>query len=411
MGKILTDSQGKAILASGNAFEVTAAVDSNIVPGNIKKDVEILGVTGTYQGNVDPNPVADDNDVVFIDYDGTIRYSYTRAQFLALESMPANPTHQGLTAQGWNWTLADAKEHLSTYPWLIIGQNYITDDGKTRLHYDAFSESVLSFVLYFNQDTANAVTIDWGDGSATETVSGTGEVSAAHTYLHVGKYIITFAVAEGATMLLGRDYGGSSPQNMFGSVNDKLPQLLANAVTEINTGERMQFNHNCMNLINADVSMATTCRINHAFAGARTGCLVVASGDAGTGNALQSLTLCKWLSLPKSYTGRNNQTITDTIVSRISQPRGGYFAYLPGIHVKKLYYDVDITSLGNYLLSSAYQLEELWMFPTTPPTIQGGTIGDNHADGWKIYVPEDSVAAYKAASNWLTYADRIFAMP
>lgn len=53
MGKILVNSQGKAILASGNAFEVTAAVDSNITAGNIKKDVTILGVTGTYEGGGD----------------------------------------------------------------------------------------------------------------------------------------------------------------------------------------------------------------------------------------------------------------------------------------------------------------------------------------------------------------------
>ena len=51
MGKIIKDSSGKVLLASGGAFEVTAAIDSNIVAGNIKKDVEILGVTGTYEGS------------------------------------------------------------------------------------------------------------------------------------------------------------------------------------------------------------------------------------------------------------------------------------------------------------------------------------------------------------------------
>ena len=39
------------LLSNGGAFEVTAAIDSNIVAGNIKKDVEILGVTGTYEGS------------------------------------------------------------------------------------------------------------------------------------------------------------------------------------------------------------------------------------------------------------------------------------------------------------------------------------------------------------------------
>lgn len=31
---------------------VTSSIDRNIIPGNIKKDTTILGVTGTYEGNV-----------------------------------------------------------------------------------------------------------------------------------------------------------------------------------------------------------------------------------------------------------------------------------------------------------------------------------------------------------------------
>lgn len=51
MGKIIKNSSGQVLLSNGGAFEVTAAIDSNIVAGNIKKDVEILGVTGTYEGS------------------------------------------------------------------------------------------------------------------------------------------------------------------------------------------------------------------------------------------------------------------------------------------------------------------------------------------------------------------------
>ena len=49
-----TTSQQVITAASGTGFDtitvnaVTAAIDSNITAGNIKKDVEILGVTGTY---------------------------------------------------------------------------------------------------------------------------------------------------------------------------------------------------------------------------------------------------------------------------------------------------------------------------------------------------------------------------
>lgn len=51
MGNILIDGNGNALILSNKALEVTSAIDSNIVPGNIKKDVSILGVTGTYEGS------------------------------------------------------------------------------------------------------------------------------------------------------------------------------------------------------------------------------------------------------------------------------------------------------------------------------------------------------------------------
>lgn len=51
MGKVIKNSSGQVVLSGDKALEVTAAIDSNIVAGNIKKDVEILGVTGTYEGS------------------------------------------------------------------------------------------------------------------------------------------------------------------------------------------------------------------------------------------------------------------------------------------------------------------------------------------------------------------------
>ncbi len=50
-----------------NVPAVTAAIDANIIPGNIKKDVPILGVTGTYEGGV-AGPIYSLNNYVL---DGT----------------------------------------------------------------------------------------------------------------------------------------------------------------------------------------------------------------------------------------------------------------------------------------------------------------------------------------------------
>lgn len=45
----VTADEGK-VLGTVTVKGVTAAIDANIVAGNIKKDVVILGVTGSYEG-------------------------------------------------------------------------------------------------------------------------------------------------------------------------------------------------------------------------------------------------------------------------------------------------------------------------------------------------------------------------
>ena len=45
----LEPSTGKVGFSEVTVSAVTAAIDANIVAGNIKKDVTILGVTGTYE--------------------------------------------------------------------------------------------------------------------------------------------------------------------------------------------------------------------------------------------------------------------------------------------------------------------------------------------------------------------------
>ena len=71
--------------------------------------------------------------VRFIDYDGSIVDSYTAAEFAELSAMPNNPSHKGLTAQGWNWSLAQIKSYVAAYEKCEVGATYTTDDGKTRI--------------------------------------------------------------------------------------------------------------------------------------------------------------------------------------------------------------------------------------------------------------------------------------
>ena len=145
-------------------------------------------------------PSAKWDDVTFIDYDGTVLYSYRLEEAQALMELPALPAHDGLVCQGWNWTLDDIK--ALNRP-VTVGAMYITDDGATRLHIRIAAVERMTVPLYIGQTVENGVTIDWGDGSTAETLAGTGNVNTSHTYADPGDYIISLAPKDRCTLSFG----------------------------------------------------------------------------------------------------------------------------------------------------------------------------------------------------------------
>ena len=156
--------------------------------------------------------------VKFYDYEGTLLHSYSKDEVEALTELPPLPSHDGLICQGWNWSLEDIKaEGKETN----VGAMYITDDGKTRLYITIAAEERMDVPLCFLQTVANGVTIDWGDGSATETLSSIGEIATVHSYTSIGDYIITLDVVDGCTLQLGKgsyNYGIVGAATYSGSV-------------------------------------------------------------------------------------------------------------------------------------------------------------------------------------------------
>lgn len=61
--------------------------------------------------------------------------------------------------------------------------------------------------------------------------------------------------------------------------------------------------------------------------------------------------------------------------------------------------------------SKCNKLESVTFMSQTPPTIENADNFTNNASGFKIYVPADSVNAYKEATNWSAYASIINAIP
>ncbi len=70
----------------------------------------------------------------------------------------------------------------------------------------------------------------------------------------------------------------------------------------------------------------------------------------------------------------------------------------------------SVTSIGEHAFQYCRSLASVTVKAITPPAL-GGSVFNNTHSSLVIYVPAESVEAYKAATNWSTYADKIQAIP
>ena len=70
----------------------------------------------------------------------------------------------------------------------------------------------------------------------------------------------------------------------------------------------------------------------------------------------------------------------------------------------------SVTSIGSSAFNGCSSLTSVTVEATTPPTLGSNVFQDSNAN-LVIYVPAESVEAYKTTGNWVTYASRIQAIP
>ena len=181
-----------------------------------------------------------DNPVKFRDCDGTILHSYTVAEVASMSNLPPLPTRDGLTCQGWNWTLQQIKDYVASYGKCEIGATYTTDDSKTRIKLTIQDKKYTKIPIVFQQTVANGVKVNWGDGSADETYSSTSQQTIDHTYTpsaYPATYTITFEVTSGTMFfpynIMGKG-GSESASTPIGAWNNMIDEVnIGNGVTSI----------------------------------------------------------------------------------------------------------------------------------------------------------------------------------
>lgn len=214
---------GSQTITTNDTYDVTnlASVTVNVSGGVTPTGTINITTNGTHDvtnyatANVNVSGGGSSKKQInFIDYDGTIVQSYSANEWANVTSLPSNPSHTGLVAQGWNWTKAQIDAQLTALPdgdiW--IGQMYITESGDTEIDVRFSDSARLSPILTICVN--GTVTVDWGDNTTPDTVTGsslTTQKSVPHTYASAGNYTIVIHVVSGSFQF----YNGSNSYTLL----------------------------------------------------------------------------------------------------------------------------------------------------------------------------------------------------
>ena len=286
-------------------------------------------------------------DITFYDYDGTIVTSWTLEELATKTALPDYPSHEGLTCQGWNWSLADLKTANRK---MNVGAMYITDDGATRLHIRIATVGRMTVPLYIGQTVANGVSIDWGDGSTVETLAGTGNVNTYHAYAGPGDYTISLMPGDGCTLSFGN---GSSSYCVMGPTENN-GRLYGNMLQEIYIGD------------------GVTSIGSYAFYNC---------------SSLASITIPDGVTSIGSYEFYNCYSLASITIPD------------------------SVTSIGNYAFQNCYGMRYYDFSACTDiPTLSSTNAFKSLPSDCQMLIPSALYDAWSAATNWATYASRMVAV-
>ena len=406
----------KIILNGTTLMDVTqdTVTAVNLLSGETAHGADGQAVTGAYV----PSGGSTDGDVIFIDYDGSIVTAKTKAEINAMSSdsdLPAFPSHTGLIAQGWNWTVAQLKAQLTAMPdqKVYVGQMYITESGKTEIDVE-MQEGRLSPILTLAVN--GTVTVDWGDNTTPDTVTGTSLTSMVsagpHAYVSGGSYTIKIIVTNGDFTF----YNDSANLLLRKNTTRNENRVYANCVQSIRIGSGVTSISNnafyyCTSLASITIPSGVTSISGSAFYSCNSlANITIPSGVTSIGSyAFYNCYSLASITIPSDVTSiGNNAFYYCTSLASINIPSDvtsiGSYAFQDCYSLASITIPSGVTSIGNNAFSYCYGVKEYRLKPTVPPTLVNTNAFKNIASDCIIYVPQGKLSAYQSATNWSTYA-------
>ena len=358
-------------------------------------------------------------DITFYDYDGTIVTSWTLAELATKTALPDYPSHDGLICQGWNWSLADLK---TTNRKMNVGAMYITDDGKTRI-YIRLEEGRTSPMLGVCPN--GTVTVDWGDGTTPDTLTGTSTSTVKwtpnHAYAAPGDYVIKLTVVDGTMGVRGDVSSNSSSAILrYSSSVDNRNRVYQNSVQKIEVGNGVTSIGSsafsaCSSLASITIPNGVT-RIEDAIFDGCSSLVSITIPNGATSIESYVFSACYSLAsitMPNGVTNiRNNvfnqcaSLVSITIPNGVTRIESYVFWFCHSL--ASITIPNGVTNIESYAF---YICDGMAFYDftahTTVPTLANTNAFTGIPTDCQIRVPASLVDTWKAATNWSTYADHI----
>ena len=407
-----------------NAIRTKKGTSLPINPQNFSS--EIASISGGGSGSIgDITPGEGQHLVTFIDYDGTVLKKEAVNDGESATPPATVPEHEHLTFNKWVGNYSNVTRDR------IVGAHYNSADGNTWMRRG--EGKYVKLYLVFTGE----ITINWGDG-VSETITSGNEF--IHKYKDNQKYWIS---------LSGGNITALSRSNDLDTINIDILIIGANCkgvsmfgicyslkLIVIPEGIKSISNKafsNCPSLVSIVIPDGVTDIYSSAFNNCYSLTYVVIPNTVTYigGSAFYSCYSLKRISIPNAVTYIGDAAfngsglfgavdIPDTVTA-IGSSAFGKCCSITSVVISGRIKTIDnntftncyslssivipdsVTLIKSSALYSCKFLQYIYIKATTPPELYSSSISTVGA----IYVPDESVAAYQAATNWSSFADRI----